>query len=217
MTLKELIIGHYEGALTAEQQETLQGMLDSSPEARTMYEQYGAMEEAMEEESKKLVPPIALRDATIVGALGVAAESIGGGIAAWFTSKAAVAVGTLIVAGTAVGIVVSENNDSSNPDSVVVPVIEQAEETSVQGESPTVDAGEIDTDQNSRAPMISGDEVVNETVSAAQNETDVPISSAEARADTNDGHSSFDGSMTLGTEGRAKIETTQTVRSPDDQ
>lgn len=111
MTMQDLIVGHYEGVLTPSQQQELQALLASSPEARAMYERHGVMQEAMEEESERLIPPIALRQATIGAALGVAAESVGGGIAAWFTTKVAVAIGTVVVGGAAAGIILSNSGD----------------------------------------------------------------------------------------------------------
>lgn len=111
MTMQDLIVGHYEGALTPLQQQELQALLASSPEARAMYERHGVMQEAMEEESERLIPPIALRQATIGAALGVAVESVGGGIAAWFTAKVAVAIGTVVVGGAAAGIILSNSGD----------------------------------------------------------------------------------------------------------
>lgn len=111
MTMQDLIVGHYEGVLTPSQQQELQALLASSPEARAIYERHGVMQEAMEEESERLIPPIALRQATIGAALGVAAESVGGGIAAWFTTKVAVAIGTVVVGGAAAGIILSNSGD----------------------------------------------------------------------------------------------------------
>lgn len=139
MTLKELIIGHYEGSLNAAQQTSLDGMLASSPEARSLFEQYGAMEEAMEEESRKLVPPVALREATLAGALGVAAETISGGVAAWFTTKVAAIVGTAVVAGTVVGIVALNNDEPTGQTTPEVPVVEQTLEAETQQEPPAVE------------------------------------------------------------------------------
>lgn len=110
-TMQDLIVGHYEGGLTPGQEQQLQALLATSAEARALYEQHGAMQEVMEEESERLVPPIALREATIGAALGVAAETIGGGIAAWFTTKVAVAIGTVVVGGATAGIILSTTGD----------------------------------------------------------------------------------------------------------
>lgn len=115
MTMQDLIIGHYEGGLTLAQETELQTLLASSPEARAMYEHHGLLQEAMEEESERLVPPLALRHATIGAALGVTAESIGGGITAWLTSKVAMAVGTVVIGGAAAGIILSNSGDDPQP------------------------------------------------------------------------------------------------------
>lgn len=187
MTLKELIVGHYEGALTSDQQTTLQEMLSSSPEARSLYEQYGAMEEAMEEESRRLIPPIALREATLVGALGVAAESIGGGIAAWFTTKAAIAVGSIVVAGTAVGLLILDDNDTSNATTPNPPAVEQTTETDVQPQPPTVDTESVQGIESKGLPTASTESPVRtgtQQATSSSNTDDVVTAVPTSRKDS---------------------------------
>lgn len=141
MTVQELIVGHYEGSLTSLEETQLQGLLQTSADARSLYEQHGAMQEAMEEESERLVPPIALREATIGAALGIAAESIGGGIGAWLTTKVAIAVGSVIVGGTAIGVILSTSGDDkpkTSPPAATAPA--QVNETPVPAPSTAVEA-----------------------------------------------------------------------------
>ncbi len=214
MTLKELIIGHYEGALTSDQQTTLKEMLSSSPEARSLYEQYGAMEEAMEEESRRLIPPIALREATLVGALGVAAESIGGGIAAWFTTKAAIAVGSIVVAGTAVGLLILDDNDTSNATTPNPPAVEQTTETDVQPQPPTVE--EINGTDRADGEGQSAIESTSQRSQASDARSTQPTTANNSRSSagndsTTHSREAVRNRVTLGDEEAAEIQSTRTA------
>ena len=103
MNAKELIIGHFEGSLSPAEQGRLDHMLESSPEVRAQFDQQKMIEESMAEDSRSLVPPIGLREATIAAALGGGIATIGGGLGAWFTGKIAAIFGTVLVGGLVVG------------------------------------------------------------------------------------------------------------------
>lgn len=153
MTVQELIVGHYEGTLNQAQQQELQGLLSTSPETKAMFDQHGKVQEAMEEESRKLVPPIALREATIVGALGVAAESIGGGIATWLTAKVAAAIGSVVVVGTVIGVIATSGDGESTDPGQNLPATEQvqAAETQDNATVPPV----LETEDNATATSVT--------------------------------------------------------------
>lgn len=132
MTTQDLIIGHYEGTLTRAEQAKLDGLLASSPETRTLFEQHGVMEEKMKEESEELAPPFGLREATLGAALGTAASTIGGGIATWITGKFVIAVSTVVIGGAAVGLGIALSGDdepaTKNPTSAVTTGMEEGSE-----------------------------------------------------------------------------------------
>lgn len=129
MTTQDLIIGHYEGTLTRAEQTKLDGLLASSPETRTLFEQHGVVEEKMKEESEELAPPFGLREATLGAALGTAASTIGGGIATWLTGKFVIAVSTVVIGGAAVGLGIALSGDdepaTKNPTSAVTTGVEE--------------------------------------------------------------------------------------------
>jgi hypothetical protein len=99
MTTEELIIGHFEGELTPASEQELARVLESSPEARALYDAHGEMSGMMVAESQTLKPTRELDETVIASALGVLAGGIGGG-ALWLTGKvAAVLLGSAAVGG----------------------------------------------------------------------------------------------------------------------
>lgn len=139
MNAKELIIGHFEGSLSPAEQGRLDHMLESSPEVRAQFDQQKMIEESMAEDSRSLVPPIGLREATIAAALGGGIATIGGGLGAWFTGKIAAIFGTVLVGGLVVGgVLIYDGDDEVVENTVPVVQVEDGSE-SIDAELPTSD------------------------------------------------------------------------------
>jgi hypothetical protein len=103
MNAEELIIGHFDKALSSSEEGQLQSLLSGSADARSLYERHEAIQTMMIGDAATLVPSAALDEAAIGAALGAASEISGGGAGAWFGSKvaaaiSAVAIGTLSIA-----------------------------------------------------------------------------------------------------------------------
>ncbi len=125
MNAEELIIGHYERTLDAGQESKLAEMLESSPETRALYEQYGGMEGMMQTEAETIAPSKNLDRDVLLAALaavsGAATTGVGGILAALATKTGIVA--TVIVAGGIVATVIGSgwlrsDNGSSTPPAV---------------------------------------------------------------------------------------------------
>lgn len=133
MRAKELIIGHFEGSLTPAEQKELTALLASSPEARAAYERHGVIEETLEEDARRTVVPVGLREATVAAAIGVSAEAVGWGIGGWLTGKVAAVIGTVVVGGTVMGVVIA-NDDDDDPVRNTPASVSTAAEQEVKGE-----------------------------------------------------------------------------------
>ena len=128
MNSKELIVGHFEGTLSPADQGALDRMLDSSPEIRAEFERQQMIEDGLAEDSRSLIPPVGLREATLAAALGSAVSTIGGGISAWFTAKVAAVVGTVAVGGLVVGGLLINDGEEPQGTSENVPPVVQVEQ-----------------------------------------------------------------------------------------
>ena len=154
MTTQDLIIGHYEETLTETQQAELDSLLENSPEAQTLFEQHGVIEESMKKESEELVPPFGLREATLGAALATVVETIGGGIAAWLSSKIAITVTTVIVGGAAVGLGIALSGDDEVGQDQKTPV-EMTTEMNVNNN--VIDASANDNEGTNSPSAVSTD------------------------------------------------------------
>ena len=183
MTTQDLIIGHYEETLTETQQAELDSLLENSPEAQTLFEQHGVIEESMKKESEELVPPFGLREATLGAALATAVETIGGGIAAWLSSKIAITVTTVIVGGAAVGLGIALSGDDEVGQDQKTPV-EMTTEMNVNNN--VIDASANDNEGTNSPSAVSTDNYRSlstsetPTTAATEPQTQRDISAADA-------------------------------------
>lgn len=128
MNTRDLIVGHFEGTLSQTDQGRLDQLLVSSPDARADFERHQMIEEGLAEDSRSLVPPIGLREATLAAAIGGAVSTIGGGLAAWFTTKVAFVVGTVAVGGLVVGgVLMNGGEDPKGASDNQTPVVQVEE------------------------------------------------------------------------------------------
>jgi hypothetical protein len=104
MSTQELILGHFERALTPEQEKLLQQQLSASPEARAMYEKHRNLEGYLNNDAAALAPSSRLDEITIAAALSVMPEVIAGGTAAWFSGKMIATVAAVVVGGASVAL-----------------------------------------------------------------------------------------------------------------
>ena len=165
MRAKELIIGHYEGSLTPAEQQELTALLASSPEARAAYERHGVIEETLEEDARRMVVPVGLREATVAAAIGVSAEAVGWGIGGWLTGKVAAVIGTVVVGGTVMGVVIANDDDDdpvrNTPASVSTNALEE------EG-SENVDAVEATVSTEENGPTLTTDKATRQNSSTDQ-------------------------------------------------
>ena len=114
MTTEELILGHFDESLTPVEEHQLQELLGRSPEARTLFEQHGALHRMMASDVGTLAPSSSLDDAALAAALGAVPEAIGGGAAAgWFGGKVAAAVALVAAGGISVALFSSSGSKAS--------------------------------------------------------------------------------------------------------
>ncbi len=127
MTNEDLIIGHYEKSLTSEQERMLQERISQSVETRAMYEQYGKfgnLDAALAADSAAVAPSSRLDEATVVAALAVLPEVIGGaGAFAWLSGKVAIMITAAEVGGTTIAIL---SNSGSDPAPKSAPAARQS-------------------------------------------------------------------------------------------
>lgn len=117
MTAEELIIGHFNNTLTASQQESLQGLLSSSPDVRSLYEQHKSLQSAMESDSDTIVPAMWLEQTVLQTALGVASATGTIGVTAgfWGAAKIIAVVATVVVSGGSATYFLSKSESPSAP------------------------------------------------------------------------------------------------------
>ena len=217
MTTQDLIIGHFEGTLTETQQLELDGLLKNSPEVQALYEQHGMIEEAMKEEAEELVPPFGLKEATLGAALVTAVETIGGGIAAWFTSKAAVAIGTVIVGGAAVGLGVmfidgNETVEQGKEEPVPAAVaVDNSEEEPVYN----AESGNVEQTSNDAKPSSTSNSVESQPSTRQNIEEKEPMPSSVASTENSNGEIEEETFELNGLEEMPRLETDEikTVKS----
>jgi hypothetical protein len=119
MTTQELILGHFERALTPAEEQLLQQQLSTSPEARAMYEKHRNLDGYLNNDAMALAPSSRLDELTLAAALSVVPEVIAGGSAAWFMSGKMIAtVAAVVVGGASVALFTTSG---SNQDRVPVP------------------------------------------------------------------------------------------------
>ncbi len=182
MNTRELIVGHFEGTLTAADQSRLDHLLETSAEARADFERHQLIEDGLAEDSRNLVPPIGLREATLAAAFSGAASTIGGGITAWFTAKVAVIVGTVAVGGLVVGgVLMNDGDDPMNSDNVT-PVVQVDESEQSGSETPDAREEQASTEAPDVTSRSSSEPAVQPTRPKATNAS----TSAHSDASPND-------------------------------
>ncbi len=184
MNTRELIVGHFEGTLTAADQSRLDHLLETSAEARADFERHQLIEDGLAEDSRNLVPPIGLREATLAAAFSGAASTIGGGITAWFTAKVAVMVGTVAVGGLVVGGLLMNDGDDPKPSDNVTPVV-QVEESEQSGGEP-INAQEVE-------PLTDAPEVTSRPTPQPAVERTRPRATNASTSDTREESQAADG------------------------
>lgn len=101
MTLEELIIGHYEEALSPVQEKELNTIIQQDAKAKSMFEEYGKVESLMMEDVAETNTDDRLDKAVLAAAISAgAATVISGGTqtASWITGKMGM-IGGAVVAG----------------------------------------------------------------------------------------------------------------------
>ena len=175
MNAKELIIGHFEGSLTPAEQGRLDHMLETSPEVRAQFDQQKMIEESLADDSRSLIPPIGLREATIAAALGGGIATIGGGLGAWFTGKVAAMLGTVLVGGLVVGGILIYNGDDEAVDSTIPAVqVEESGTEAVSGSGsdiqPQLESSSVTTEEPSVLSRSSQSDLNSTEVSTTSDE-----------------------------------------------
>ncbi len=130
MTTEELILAHYDGALTSTQERSLQEMLASSPEARSLFEQHGMLQRMLVSDAGALAPSSRLDTTVIARALATAPEPISSGTSGWFSGKIAAAIAVVVAGGVSVAVLSSgsDTNDAPpSPAGMVSPVVPPAQ------------------------------------------------------------------------------------------
>lgn len=139
MTNEDLIIGHYDKSLTSEQERMLQERISQSVETRAMYEQYGKfgnLDAALAADAAAVAPSSRLDEATVVAALAVLPEVIGGaGAFAWLSGKVAIMITAAVVGGTTIAIL---SNSGSDPAPKPAPAVRQSAPASAPAVAPSV-------------------------------------------------------------------------------
>lgn len=143
MTNEDLIIGHYDKSLTSEQERMLQERISQSVETRAMYEQYGKfgnLDAALAADAAAVTPSSRLDEATVVAALSVLPEVIGGaGAFAWLSGKVAIMITAVVVGGTTIAILSNSGSDPApKPAPKPAPVVRQSAPASAPAVAPSV-------------------------------------------------------------------------------
>lgn len=169
MTTEELILGHFDRALTPEQEKLLQERLSASPEARTMFEQHRHLDSYLSTDAMALAPSASLDEATIAAALSVIPEAIGSGSATWFSGKIVATISAVIIGGASIALF-----STSGPSENVAP----APKPSVVRTLPTAPAPASVPAPDAVAPKDAPATVPSETSKPA------PARAARAKAST---------------------------------
>jgi len=115
MTTEELILAHYDDALTSAQEKSLQELLARSPEARSLFEQHGMLQRMLVSDADVLAPSSRLDNLVIARALATAPEPISSGTAGWFSGKVAAAIAVVVAGGVSVAVLSSGSHTDTAP------------------------------------------------------------------------------------------------------
>ncbi len=115
MTSEELIIRHFEGSLSADEERALQERLSQSAETRTMYEHHGNLDAMLATDAGALAPSSRLDEATLGAALAVLPEVVGGGALSWLSGKLVAVVSAVVIGGTTLVVVSNQTPEPSAP------------------------------------------------------------------------------------------------------
>jgi hypothetical protein len=127
MTTEELILGHFDKALTPDDESRLQRTLSGSPEARSLYDQHAALQQLLASDVAALAPSARLDKLAIAGALGALPEAVGGGGAAgWLGGKMVAGIAAILVVGASIAMLVNSGSKQNQTAPVNVPASQQA-------------------------------------------------------------------------------------------
>src|SRR4051794_15417923 len=110
MTTEELILGHFDRALTPQEEKLLQQRLSASPEARAMYEQHRNLDGYLSNDAMSLAPSAHLDEMTLAAALSAVPELISGGSSAWFSGKIVATLAAVIVGGASIALLTTSGS-----------------------------------------------------------------------------------------------------------
>ncbi|MDB5036031.1 MAG: hypothetical protein JWQ98_3272 [Chlorobi bacterium] len=137
MTTEELILGHFDKALTPDEESRLQKTLSGSPEARALYDQHAALQQLLASDVAGLAPSAGLDKLAIAGALGAVPEAIGGGAAGWLGGKMVAGIAAVLVGGASIAMLVNSGSNQNQIPPVNVPASQQAPVVRVAPAVPT--------------------------------------------------------------------------------
>lgn len=110
MTTEELIVGHFEGSLSADQEQDLQSMLDASAEVRSLYDTHRHINMLIVSDAQAMEPSEKLNRKVIAASLMAIPEAlVGTGATAWFTVKVVGGISAAVFGGLAVVSIVTSN------------------------------------------------------------------------------------------------------------
>jgi len=177
MTTEELIIGHYDGTLTTEQEHLLQQTIASSAEARSLYDTHGGIHRLLAHDVAAAKPSESLNRKVVAASLLAVPELIGAGATAWVALKVVGGVSAVVFGGIAVvSLLTSTMNDrhdvrgpsTSTPvvrqgpafvplSPPVLPGMEEALRATFGGEDQLKQASDASSPQRSKPQAVRGD------------------------------------------------------------
>lgn len=125
MTTEDLILGHFDGTLTPQEESRLQAEMSASPAARSLYEQHRSLHMMLSSDAASLVPSARLDKAVVTAALGAVPETIGGGALSWLTTKVAVGISAVVAGGVSI-VMLSNSGSDAVPPATPAPAVHTA-------------------------------------------------------------------------------------------
>lgn len=155
MTAEELIIEHFDGTLSLEQEGELTQVLASSPEARATYDRYLRVNEVLADDVVATAPSSALDERVMAAALGAIGGTIGGGSATWISGKIAAMFTVVAVGGLSLFLFLPKDADpvrsETPPPASTTPTPTKAPAPVIPVPTPaTVESGETTATENQR-------------------------------------------------------------------
>lgn len=115
MTTEDLILGHFDGTLSSEHEARLTTEMNTSPEARALFEQHKSLHAMLNADAATLAPSSRLDKAVVAAALGAVPEVIGTGAVSWFTGKMIAGISAVVIGGVSVAFLVGSGSDDEKP------------------------------------------------------------------------------------------------------